>query len=438
MYKLMIRVLSSKAFFVFSMLLYRILIDLSYIYIISPNYSYSGLYLELNQFKTIESYLALLILSLILKCRIAKPSEFFIIFLFSMLVIPILSIYSLQDKSREFLYMVILSFLTIIIASKIKQIKVSIIYNGRKLALAISILTGFLLFSWIIVRGGLSYLNFDLLKVYEFRSTVGSTIFPGILSYAMTWFGKVINPLMIAFSLWKSNNVMIVFTIGVQVLFFAIVAHKAMLFYPLLIIFVYIFCNKRYFSQMVPLGLVGVTALSSILYILTDKLILISLFVRRVLYVTANNHYRYFDTFNELGYIYFSNKSWFPKIIEYPYDLPIPQLISYIYNGDTGTWVNTGFLATGYMNFGLVGMLIYSFIIGIIFRFIDYIAKRYLPVWLCIGIMIAPIFSLLSADLPTALVTHGILLAMIMLWLMSSCIVNNECAAKNNIKAIES
>jgi len=420
MRKLMNMLISSKFFFIAIMLIYKVLIDLSYVYIISPNYAYAGLYLKISSLKLMESYLLLFIFLLILKHRINKPSEFFILFLFSLLAVPILSIYSLQDKSRDFLCMVMLSFLTIIIVSKFPQIKIPILNNGRKAAIFISVITGIFVFSWIISHGGLSYLNFNLLKVYDFRSIVAEMVFPGRMSYLVSWFGKVINPLMISFSLWKKNKVMVFITIGMQVLFYAITAHKSMLFYPFLVIFVYIFGRKKYFGQMVPLGLAGVTAVSSFIYIIANSIIPISYFVRRTLFVVADLHYKYFDTFKELGYIYLSDRAWFPKIIEYPFDIPIPQVISYIYQGHTETWANTGFLATGYMNFGFAGMLIYSFIVGIIFRFIDYIAKWYLPGWLCIAIMITPIFSLTNADLATALITHGILLALLMLWLISS------------------
>ena len=163
--KLMFRLLSSKLFLMCALFLYRALIDLSYIYVISPMYAYSGFYLEINQFKFLESYVLLFIFSLLLRHKINKPSEFFTLFLFSILVVPILSIYSLQDKSREFLYMVLLSFIIIIITSKITQIKLPIIRNGDKFAVTISLLTGILLFSWIIIRGGLSYLKLNLLKV---------------------------------------------------------------------------------------------------------------------------------------------------------------------------------------------------------------------------------------------------------------------------------
>ncbi len=414
------RILSSKIFLIFTLFLYRVLIDFSYIYIISPNYKYAGLYLELNTFKLIESYILLFVFSLLLKHRVNKPSEFFILFFFSIIAVPLLSIYSLQDKSREFMYMVLLSFLIIISASKITQVRIPIIPNGSIIAIAINILTGILLFTWIIIRGGFLYLNFDLLKVYDFRETVAELLFPGKLAYIMSWFGNVMNPSLIAFSLLKKNKALFIVAISAQVIFFAVTTHKAMLFYPALIAFAFLFGRKKYLGQMIPLGLAGVTLVSSALYYITNNILPLSLYVRRVLFVTADNHYRYFDTFHELGFLYYSDRAWFPKFIEYPFDLPVPQVISMIYYGNIGTWVNTGFLATGYMNFGFLGMVLYSVIIGVIFRFIDYISNRYSPVWFCIAMMIAPIFSLVSADLPTALISHGILLALIMLWMMSS------------------
>lgn len=433
MKKIIIKIASSRIFLVLAMILYKLLLDLSFIYYIAPKFAYEGYYIEINLYKLIESYLLLFLLSFIFKRNISKPSEFFILFFFSILIVPMLSIYSLQDKSREYLYMVLLSFMTIAITSKITQIKIPLIHNGRRIAVVISVLTSLFLFSWIIMRGGLSYLNFNLLKVYDFRRTIGEVVFPGKMGYLMIWFGKVINPSMIAFSLWKNNKIMIALTVVLQIMFFGITAHKAMLFYPILIVFTYMFGQKKYFGQMIPFGLASVIIVSSIYYLISGNFILLTLFVRRAIFVAPINHFKYYDTFRELGFVYFSNKTWFPKIIEYPFDLPIPQLISLIYHGHENAWINTGFLATGYMNVGLVGMLVYSVIVGVVFRFIDYISKWYLPNWLCIGIMITPIFSLASSDLLTALITHGILLSMIILWLMSSSNDEKKLTKKNGI-----
>jgi len=412
--------LSSRLYFITAIFLYRLLIDISYIYIVSPFYSYTGMILNIDAFKMFETYFLLFFFSFILEHCIKKPSSFFILFLFLLLVVPLTSIYSLQNQSREYLYMVLTSFLVIILSSKARAIKIKTLKNGRMVAINLSIFIGFMLFSWIIYRGGLSFINFNLFKVYDFRREARELIFPGRMSYLMTFFGKVINPTLIAYSLWKKNKSMILITIFIQVLFFSITAHKAVLFYPMLILFVYYFRNKKYIGQMLPSGLAVVALFSSIYYWVTGELALVTLFVRRVLFVTALNHYRYFETFKEMGYLYFSGKAWFPKIIEYPFELPVPNLISMIYAGHPNAWINTGFLATGYMHFGMTGMLIYSIIVGLIFRYIDYFAKHFLPMWLCIAVMITPTFSLISADLPTALMTHGIGLAIIMLWLISA------------------
>jgi len=345
-----------------------------------------------------------------------------------MLVIPLLSIYSLQDKSREFLYMVLISIFIIGVVSRLSRIKIPIpkLKYGDKIAIAICIFTGIFLFGWIIMNDGLDYLNFNINKVYNYRRIIAEKIFSGKLSYIMPWFGKVMNPLLIAYFLWKKNNKMVIITNIVQVLYYGFTAHRSMLFYPILILFVYLFRKSKYLGELIPFCLVGVVVLSSIYYIISNNLILASLFVRRTLFLTALNHFRYYDTFKEIGFLYFSYKSWFPKIIEYPFDYPVPQVISQIYYGHTNTWVNTGFLANGYINLGFWGMIVYSIIVGIIFKYIDHLADECLPKWVCLAIMIVPMFNLINSDLLTSLLTHGILLAMIMLWLISSTYSNNE------------
>jgi hypothetical protein len=107
-------------------------------------------------------------------------------------------------------------------------------------------------------------------------------------------------------------------------------------------------------------------------------------------------------------------------IINYPFDIPIPNVISQYLYGQDQTWVNTGFFATSYMHFGFIGIILFSIIVGFVFKLIDSIVKNRIPLWLGIAVMIVPINSLVSADLPTALLTHGIGLGILFLWLISS------------------
>jgi hypothetical protein len=102
----------------------------------------------------------------------------------------------------------------------------------------------------------------------------------------------------------------------------------------------------------------------------------------------------------------------------YPYEYPVPRIISLFQYGHADTWVNTGFLATSYMHFGFVGMLVFSVVAGLIFKLIDGLTSERVPLWVGVAIMIVPVFSLTSADLPTTIVSHGLGLALLFLWLL--------------------
>lgn len=420
--KLISKILSTKQIFILITVLYRFILDLSYYNILNKYYAYSGLILDVDILKIIESYFLIIIVCIVLDNKIKKPSSFFIVYLFMMLYVPLTLIYSLQNQSRVFLYYVTFSFFLIhfIPLLKLPKFKIIFLKKGKRIAIVMSITISLLLFLWIIARGGLNYLNFNLLKVYDFRRTVGELVFPGKMAYVMAWYGKVINPTLLSYSLWKHNKKAIITTLLMQVLFFGITAHKSILFYPVIILFIYYYRDKRQLASMLPLGLFGITSLSYLIYVFSGEITMISLFVRRSILVAANNHYRYYNFFSESGLLYFSHKSWFPKIIDYPYSLPVPNLISLVTHGHADTYINTGFLATGYMNFGFFGMIAYSLIVGIVFRIINNLSEKRTPKWLSIAVMIIPVHSLLSSDLPTALLTSGIGLGILLLWLINS------------------
>jgi hypothetical protein len=81
--------------------------------------------------------------------------------------------------------------------------------------------------------------------------------------------------------------------------------------------------------------------------------------------------------------------------------------------------LNNTFLSTGYMHAGVWGIILYGVLAGFLFRLIDSLAGRALPVWLVLAVIIVPSRSLLlSADLPTSILTHGIGVAIIILLLL--------------------
>ena len=70
------------------------------------------------------------------------------------------------------------------------------------------------------------------------------------------------------------------------------------------------------------------------------------------------------------------------------------------------------------MHAGIPGIIFLSLIFVIILRLFDSLNYNSKYIWICVAIIIIPIRSLIiSADLSTAILTHGILISLILLTL---------------------
>ena len=98
--------------------------------------------------------------------------------------------------------MVLSSFVILYIVIHCPKIRFPKLLKGEFVAIILSICTLVALFFWITIRGGFNFLNFNLLRVYEFRREVAAVVFPGLLSYLSIWYAKVINIVLLVY-LWK-------------------------------------------------------------------------------------------------------------------------------------------------------------------------------------------------------------------------------------------
>jgi hypothetical protein len=293
--------------------------------------------------------------------------------------------------------------------------------EGRTIALLMAGASVFCVLGLMVIRGGLNYFNLNLLRVYDFRRAVGEVINFGLLGYLNTWAFKVFNPFMIAFSMLTRKWLAFGIFVSVQVLFFGISNHKSVLFYPLLIIAVYYLFSHLSYKKILSLMMSGLSALvviCSFVAIYFKKVVLVSLFVRRLFYVPALLNFTYYELFEKLGHVYLSN-SILSRLIKYPFQYGYTHMVSLYLYGSPEVNCNNGFLATSYMHFGFAGVVIFSITVGLLMRLVDSLVSTKLPMWFVVAATIVPFFSLFtSADLSTALLTHGIGVSLILLWLV--------------------
>ena len=411
----------SRLVFVLCILLLWISLDLSYYFVISPIYAYSGYTFNPDIHKLIESLFITLFIAFILPWKIRKPSDFMVNILFTMPVLPTLSLYWLRGENRLYTYMLIISFIVIrVVAKTTPVIKLSRIKRGIKLGWVISLIFTIIILGYLIYRGGLRYFNLNLLKVYDFRREVGAVINVGIFGYLNSWVFKLFNPVLISWSLYKRQYALFVLFTCLQVVFFGISSHKSVLFSPLLIIALFVLLQKYRTMNVFFLTLFGAIGFTVILAIVFEQVVPASMLIRRVFFVPARLNYAYYDFFSQKGFVYMSN-SVLSSFINYPFAYPPAQMISVYLQGHPYTWMNNGFLATSYMHFGFCGMIVYSFIVGLLLGIVDSLSKNRLPLWFSTSLVIVPFFSLFtSADLTTALLTHSLGPSLIILWLFSS------------------
>jgi len=170
---------------------------------------------------------------------------------------------------------------------------------------------------------------------------------------------------------------------------------------------------------LIPIIFATLVLLSFLLYLVIDDIWLGSLFIRRVFFVPPFLTFTYYEFFTLNEFVFWSS-SITSLFIDYPYELDPAKEIG-VYMGAEGVHANASFLATGYMHAGIPGIIFYGIFVGLLFRLIDSLSVKGVPPWVGVASIIIPMQSLItSADLPTALLTHGVGLSIIILFLLRS------------------
>ena len=137
--------------------------------------------------------------------------------------------------------------------------------------------------------------------------------------------------------------------------------------------------------------------------------------LRRIIFVPALLAFNYYDFFSQHSFVYWSHSKITLGLLPYKYELDIAHLIGLHYFGNPATGANTGWIGSGYANAGTAGMVVYASIIGTVFLFLDAYTKFH-DERILISIFIAPLLAIMvSSDLPTAILTHGALIGLLLL-----------------------
>lgn len=420
------QILSSKTFFVILILLLRLSLDISYVYLVAPYFSWSETryILAPNYFKLLESYFLTFVLALTIPFKVKKPSDFLIGLLFIVPVLSTFSLYGLMDMDQGYTYMVAIAFLIIILMRKaMPRIKIANQKRGYIFALSLSIVGTIVTLVWFISQGGFQYFNLNFLnisRIHEFREAVKNSIFEGnlLLNYLAFWTYYAFMSALILWALYYKRYALFFMLVGVQVIFFGLSSRRGVLVGLVLVLGSYMFIKRRNSLTLLTSALIAGVLGSIILALLFHKFLPANLLIERSIFTPARANYAYYEFFSKAGFVYLSSTKL--SLIDYPFpNIPEHMVGSHIFHTDSVSC--GGFLATSYMHFGFAGMIMFAFIVGLLLRLLDSLIVKRMPLRYGLPLVVTPVYMLFtSADFTDSLTTYGILPSMLLLWLFGS------------------
>jgi len=400
------------------LLVFKALLDVVYILFVHRYYGYSGFSMQLDGLKLVESYLLLIPLFVFLPRGEGRISAVGIKLLFIMMVVPTLSLYAMKNESRVFMCLLIGGFwltqLTVQILPRLRIARVKKSSSALYLGLGVvSLLVYVALFT---VRGMPTLRSLNLSLVYEVRSAFVHDL-PRILGYLVPWQANVINSFLIAFAWYQRRYFGMGVVLVLQLLLFLFTGAKSFLLAPVLVLFLAYAVRKKRFFELSLKGFITATSFSFVVHALGGSIVLPSLFIRRLFFVPAQNYFYYYDFFSHHQLMYLSHSILNP-FFDNPYGMRVTNMIGSLYYGQPATSVNTGYLADAYMNFGALGVVIFSVFLGVFLVMLDSLTKK-TDTAIAMAVIAVPLTALVNSGFFTTLLTQGFLLSMLVLWLYS-------------------
>ena len=350
--------------------------------------------------------------------RRERPSSVALVMYFLMVILPLLSLYSFSAAPAPFIYAVAGSFIVLMLIIGWFP-KLRIPYpDWSLLVLGIGFLAivSFYVYAWLLLTGSVGRLNFDLRFVYDTRAEYIQTRWP-LISYLLPWQAYVINMGIFCYALYRKRRWLIAISGFAQLLMFGMTGHRSYLLVLLLGAGIYMLWSKRNVLFYIIGGTSALILAAYGVFLISGDHSLPSLFIRRLFFVPAVTHLVYYDFFSQPhnAFVMLSN-SIFKSFLHYPYGaIRITRVISWAYWGkDFGP--NVGYLGDAFAQFGFLGMFLFSIILGVFLRIVDSVGEQ-LPDNLVAAIIVTPAAALANSALFTSLLTHGLFLAGILLWL---------------------
>lgn len=415
---------------------YVILLFICYNNYVVNTYGYIGFYSNPNSISIFIS-LFLLILSsfFVVFQKTNSYSKLIIYILFIINYIPTIVLYCYMPQDMYFMFLQTLYWIVAIITVNLLNRKTSIarsdsakkIIDGQPVYrnsrggsfLYLAVLAELIVAILVLYHTGI---NLDFSDVYQLRDNFFTSSVPVLLIYLFSA-AKVVNPVIFIFLSKKKKRGWAFLSLLVQLLFFLCDGSKSTIFSFILALIVanikkknedYNYLNDGNFKFLLLGGATIVNFIGLMEFLLVKTSYIYNYFIRRLFFIPAFLHFKYYDFFLHNGYDFF-RQSFLGKIgLSSPYPLSIPNMIGLNYFNDSSLVANNGLFSDAFSNLGALGMIIMPILLVLVLKMLDNSVKGIKPLYI-VTILISVPYIFLSSSFFTVLLTHGFIILCIIM-----------------------
>ncbi|MFN8353474.1 MAG: hypothetical protein U0Y10_03435 [Spirosomataceae bacterium] len=277
--------------------------------------------------------------------------------------------------------------------------------------------------------------NFQLVSfadVYDIRFSGGELAKKNFVGYAIIISAGCLMPLLLSWGIFTKNTLYIVLSVVGLTILYSTAGNKMMLFFILVLLVIHWFFRNDFrnfgitFTFYLVLFWGLLLYLSEIESVRSILMVVIGLLFMRTLGNAGLTTGLYHSFFLNHPTTHYSHINFIRFFIEYPYQEQLGQEIGYYYMGESDLNLNAIFWATdGLAALGVWGIPIVCFLVGWVFWIIDTCAQKHDLKFVVMAIL--PVgMNLLNMSLFTTLLTGGMALSMLLLYLMPPLKANSN------------
>lgn len=343
------------------------------------------------------------------------PSDAYLSLLIALIIIPMGIIYPFSRFDPLYMLTVGIGLISISIIIKTKSINIPRLHVTPKFLTSILYFTSLTTLAWMLYTTNLDFVT-GIRDVYETRLENRELLYPGLWGYIIPWTAKTVIPALTTMALYKRRFSEAFLIVILQISFFSLTSHKLYIVLAFVPFAAYLFLSAKNNAQAILSWAIIFLFLLFLAIEITDNIWLKALGVQRPLFKPSLLNFLYVDFFLNKEKTFLTH-SIFSMLSDYPYRENPSFLIGNYLKDSENTRSNTGFMGSSFAHFGYLGVILASFVVGLMLKLLDDVSRN-LPIWVTISITFGAFSSLLmSSDLLPALLTQGTLFSLLLLWL---------------------